>query len=598
MLKVKINSEADRKKKKDRKRALDRERAREYRRKVKDDPERNIEVLKKASERNKKYRQGMTEEAKARQRENARIRQQRLREKRKQNGVKIVSSKKVTRAEYERKKDYNRDMKRRERANMSGQKRRRIREKDRTRKREKVAAKCKHSPSLSTPSKPQPYSSTARRKAISRIVSRMPSDASKYASIISGMISKATPSRKDALRAEGVLTSPDKVKKQLNFCEKLPEIFKEDSKKEKDRSKRRFIVTILAKTLKKYQLMRQGARSTGISWKYMQKYSQTSSDSDFKRKIRSDATSPETVARVAGFYHSSDVATVLPNAKLVQDGSPASIMTKNVSEAFNDYSQLYPEDAIGLSTFANLRPKHILLSKHQKLIQCLCEYCSNIDEFLKVLNKACSQQNKPELKLDRIKALNITLCDKGQQDFHKLECVDRACDHCNVSALREHFAAAVDASGDQPINHYQWVNQQFLRHGKSSTRKAYSQQSAIMAKIVDDLCEQMGPYAKHMFVARWQHKMYAGIKKDVPIETVVTVIDFSENYSAFFQNAIQSVHWVNIQVTLFPMVSWYRCAECPDSPVNRDCFIFISDDQKHDSYAVHAFQMLAYSFLK
>ena len=99
-----------------------------------------------------------------------------------------------------------------------------------------------------------------------------------------------------------------------------------------------------------------------------------------------------------------------------------------------------------------------------------------------------------------------------------------------------------------------------------------------------------------MFDARWQQKAFAFIKDKFKPTELVSVIDFSENYTTFFQDAVQSSYWVNTQVTLFPIVAWYKC-NCPESPTVREYIVFISDDLKHDYNAVHLFQTIAYGFI-
>ena len=99
-----------------------------------------------------------------------------------------------------------------------------------------------------------------------------------------------------------------------------------------------------------------------------------------------------------------------------------------------------------------------------------------------------------------------------------------------------------------------------------------------------------------MFDARWQQKAFAFIKDKFKPTELVSVIDFSEIYTTFFQDAVQSSYWINTQVTLFPIVVWYKCS-CPESPTVREYIVFISDDLKHDYNAVHLFQTIGYGFV-
>ena len=80
---------------------------------------------------------------------------------------------------------------------------------------------------------------------------------------------------------------------------------------------------------------------------------------------------------------------------------------------------------------------------------------------------------------------------------------------------------------------------------------------------------------------------------------IVVHMDFSENYSTFYQEEIGSAHWMKNLITIHPLVAFYRCPTCDDdTSLVMDVLIFISDDNQHDHHAVQAFYALAIKFLK
>ena len=125
-----------------------------------------------------------------------------------------------------------------------------------------------------------------------------------------------------------------------------------------------------------------------------------------------------------------------------------------------------------------------------------------------------------------------------------------------------------------------------------STRKVYRARSGRLADMVDQLCDV---FAQHMLVAYWQQSVFSQLKESISANHVLSVIDFSENFATFYQNAIQATHWVNNQATLFPMLSWYPCTTCEGDEIIRESTVIISDDLKHDANAVHKFQQVAYT---
>ena len=150
---------------------------------------------------------------------------------------------------------------------------------------------------------------------------------------------------------------------------------------------------------------------------------------------------------------------------------------------------------------------------------------------------------------------------------------------------------------DNEITYHQWESDTYQhRNGKNVSRKTYITKKATFAELVDHLCTLLVTYARHMFDARWQQKAFAFIKDKFKPTELVSVIDFSENYTTFFQDAVQASYWVNTQVTLFQIVVWYKYS-CTESPTVREYIVFISNDLKHDYNAVHLFQTIAYGFV-
>ncbi|KAJ8043475.1 hypothetical protein HOLleu_10573 [Holothuria leucospilota] len=76
----------------------------------------------------------------------------------------------------------------------------------------------------------------------------------------------------------------------------------------------------------------------------------------------------------------------------------------------------------------------------------------------------------------------------------------------------------------------------------------------------------------------------------MPNKWVLAVLDFAENYVCFYQNEAQGAYWTHNQVTIHPVVTSYKCGECPATVT--ECIIIISPDNKHDHDEVHAYMDL------
>ena len=62
----------------------------------------------------------------------------------------------------------------------------------------------------------------------------------------------------------------------------------------------------------------------------------------------------------------------------------------------------------------------------------------------------------------------------------------------------------------------------------------------------------------HHFVKEKQSAAYKSDHdfSDTNFDTAELEIDFSENYSAFYQDEVQSAHWAKTQITIFTAALW------------------------------------------
>ena len=104
----------------------------------------------------------------------------------------------------------------------------------------------------------------------------------------------------------------------------------------------------------------------------------------------------------------------------------------------------------------------------------------------------------------------------------------------------------------------------------------------------------MVTFPNHLFVAAWQYHMFSSMKKNVKEGEVVSVYDFAENYRTSYQDEVQSAHWNYNQVTVHPVVNYYSCHGCTELVTHS--VVVISDDLKHDAFAVDSFIRKVHSF--
>ena len=130
---------------------------------------------------------------------------------------------------------------------------------------------------------------------------------------------------------------------------------------------------------------------------------------------------------------------------------------------------------------------------------------------------------------------------------------------------------------------------------KPSTRKLVLMDiTGKVTGLIDTIVTDIGPFAQHSFIAVWQQDKFRHLKNNVPDNTLVQVLDFGQNYLCTFQDEAQGAHWYHNQVTIHPIVCYYKCT-C--SETIRNDVIVISPDLKHDRHAVKAFEKVASSYI-
>ena len=58
---------------------------------------------------------------------------------------------------------------------------------------------------------------------------------------------------------------------------------------------------------------------------------------------------------------------------------------------------------------------------------------------------------------------------------------------------------------------------------------------------------------------QWQCQQLQSLKANLPKGWVLVTCDFADNFLCRYQDKPKSAHWAYRQVTIFPVVSFYRC---------------------------------------
>ena len=189
---------------------------------------------------------------------------------------------------------------------------------------------------------------------------------------------------------------------------------------------------------------------------------------------------------------------------------------------------------------------------------------------------------------DKFIAINLYLCPFDKHPH--MDCITRKCKCCGVK-LVEKLIEHLDQKKE--VSWYKWmavVNDNKKRKIVLVTIKG------SLKQLLELYMEQMHDMARHLFVASWQCKQLQLAIKQIDEGKVVQVLDFAQNKLLIFQDEPQSVHWDHNQCTIHPIVNYYQCETCAKAVVKEDVVI-VSDDLKHDSFAVQVFEQKVHDHL-
>ena len=76
------------------------------------------------------------------------------------------------------------------------------------------------------------------------------------------------------------------------------------------------------------------------------------------------------------------------------------------------------------------------------------------------------------------------------------------------------------------------------------------------------------------------------------------MLDFGRNYVCEFQDEPQFLHWIHTQVTVHPVVCYYKCTENGCKGTVKENVVLLSEDIRHDAHAVNWFENKTVEHLK
>ena len=108
--------------------------------------------------------------------------------------------------------------------------------------------------------------------------------------------------------------------------------------------------------------------------------------------------------------------------------------------------------------------------------------------------------------------------------------------------------------------------------------------------------KEVHSFRSHVNRVYKQFKQQNNLKENLPDNHVYIHMDFAEDYRCRSQNEIQSVYWSPTQVTIYPVVMYYKNRREKEN--SHQSFVFVSSESHHDATFIYILINKVISLLK
>ncbi|XP_021351030.1 uncharacterized protein LOC110448874 [Mizuhopecten yessoensis] len=188
--------------------------------------------------------------------------------------------------------------------------------------------------------------------------------------------------------------------------------------------------------------------------------------------------------------------------------------------------------------------------------------------------------------------VDATLCAKGQNPYHKLNCLDRKCQSCGVKTLKLLPAETNDA-GNIIWERYEY-KEIAVKGGGKRRKLMLIKQSTSPAEMIQYFLSMLDTFASHQFRASWQLNQLNSLKDDLPPKACLVIHDFSENYRCIEKDELQSSYFskpeVSIHVSVIYRYGVIEYDQVDEEEIVSEILFVVSDDLTLDQHFVHRVQ--------
>ena len=196
-----------------------------------------------------------------------------------------------------------------------------------------------------------------------------------------------------------------------------------------------------------------------------------------------------------------------------------------------------------------------------------------------------------------------TMCNKEDDSYHRLSCVNRECEDCGLKNIK-FMLAEEDTSQTAPD--VKWERFENVVVGEDKRRLKIVTKITKPGDMFSYFKSLLESFPGHEFRAKWQQEQMHRNIENLPLGEACCVHDYSENYCCRYQEEIQSLYFsqaqVSIHVTILHRhalkhIDGLESTEEQRELITEHLFV-ISPDIKHDHDSVHECRRYISDYLK
>ena len=270
-----------------------------------------------------------------------------------------------------------------------------------------------------------------------------------------------------------------------------------------------------------------------------------------------------------------------------------------LKELYKEFRDIHP-NVVGFSLFCSLKPKSIVFAGSSGTHNvCVCKPHQNIKLILYALGlKENYKELIPQFVCESENRIcRLRLCSKCPNVLRIQEILTEKLKKALEDRIQYHNVDEdEDSQQDEEENQYAFLNDNInYKQWTNVDQSDLTSHKCKVSELIEIAAKLFLKLIPHDYTAKKQAEHFKALKENLKPGKAIIVMDFSMNYSCLIQDATQSFHWSKKQVTVHPVVIYYRDA---DGNLVHKSICFISNDLEHDVHLVREMQQQTLIYIK